>query len=891
MPLAPSTSPTTSSQSSETAKEKEDECTRVFLDASHLISVGVLLPTIRSLKPITYFNVILYTHTIYAPKGVFLSNSRESQRVACRARNFSRAPVDDFTDDGAHGVVDAMSPVAAMTHGGLPSTPRHRADDGDPSTTPRGGRILAPSERVGRMENERKRGGTSASASPNVGSRKRVSVAKKRATRTGAVSARTRQALMSGVLKWDSEKGVLKEKPSPARKVSKPHGTGRKSGGLGGDALAAKVARALASSRNLVETSGRVGVTKGGDEAKERRETKRRLEEERALVQSVGVKRSRQSGEADTSGNSSQVHLPQVRTGRASKMKQLALGSARRLKAKPFEQIPEYQPDNVLVCLNHNSKSAKEWCTNERIFELCAPGSLLDISDASLQPATKAVVARALRDDIHGNKTSKYIRVKVIEHFLDTKTGWTYSTVQVVSKRTDAKGAKRSVPSREDELVFNLTEEAAYGCLRLHRLPLGEASARNMRKLSTESPSSQDTAEALQPSTPPHARNASPPPKKKKTQKPSTGTSEAALQEEYAKLYEKVAEFRAEHPNANDSQEEAAAHHADESPVTDVSPESDEDQLPSSAVTPPSPETGSVLPTDRMLRSLPDVEVTPQPRVVDDHRLEFVRSSPAQMHAETPVITRPFVATNHDLRVGRLEGRPMIQISDNALPGPMLSIGEIGGVESSLLNAPRFHDRLNSPLLDNGQAQLEEFYERMQQRMNMHALSNDARRRTTDPEMFLTDTYLTRCEPLRVAMPPPRITAPPPESAGPMVYYVPVPVVKNRDPGVVTEVVVGGVRLKVIQEPLVAQDVHYHPMVAETDNTRATDSDALSNVRLAREHQRQIEAQPIVHRRAEFDDETALAANLLMLRQSYRSLKKPTKSKSKPRKQKSSGKT
>jgi hypothetical protein len=232
----------------------------------------------------------------------------------------------------------------------------------------------------------------------------------------------------------------------------------------------------------------------------------------------------------------------------------------------------------------------------------------------------------------------------------------------------------------------------------------------------------------------------------------------------------------------------------------------------------------------------------------------------------------------------------MIQISDNALPGPMLSIGEIGGVESSLLNAPRFHDRLNSQLLDSGQAQLEEFYERMQQRMNMHALSNDACRRTTDPEMFLTDTYLTRHEPLRVAMPPPRITAPPPESVGPMIYYVPVPVVKNRDPGVVTEVVVGGVRLKVIQEPLVAQDVHC-PMVAETDNTRTTDSDALSNVRLAREQLRQTEAQPTTHRQAEFDDETALAANLLMLRQSNHSLKQPKKSKSKPRKQKNSGKT
>lgn len=838
-------------------------------------------------------NLVFQYQTVYpydsCPQGSVLSNGVERVN-ACRARKFSSASVDDFTDDRADGAEDAMSPVAAMTHGELPSTPRRRADDGDQSTTPRGGRILLAPERVGREENERKRGGTS--ASPNVGSRKRVIVAKKRATRTGAVSARTRQAFMSGVLKWDSEKGVLKEKPSPTRKVSKPNGTGRKSDGLGGDALAAIVARALASSMNVMETSGRVGVTKGGDEAKERREAKRRLEEERALVQSVGVKRSRQSGEPDTSGNSSQVHLPQVKTGRASKMKQLALDSARRLKAKPFEQIPEYQPDNVLVCLNHNSKSAKEWCTNERIFELCAPGSLLDISDASLHPATKAVVARALRDDIHRNKTSKYIRVKVIEHFLDTNTGWTYSTVQVVSKRTDTKGAKRSVPSREDELVFNLTEEAAYGCLRLHRLPLGEASARNMRKLSTESPSSQDTAEALQPGIPPHARNASPPKKKKKkAQKPSTGTSEAALQEEYAKLYKKVAEFRAEHPNANDSQEEAAAHHADEYPVTGVSPESDEDQLPSSAVTPPLPETGSVLPTDRMLRSLPDVEVTPQPRAVDDHRVEFVRSSPAQMHAETPVITRPFVATHHELRVGRLEGRPMIQISDNALPGPILSIGEIGGVESSLLSAPRFHDRLNSPLLDNGQAQLEEFYERVQQRMNMHALSNDARRRTTDPEMFLTDTYLTRREPLRVAMPPPRITAPPPESAGPMVYYVPVPVVKNRDPGVVTEVVVGGVRLKVIQEPLVAQSVHYQPMVAETDNTRATDSDALSNVRLAREHQRQIEAQPAVHRQAEFDDETALTASLLMLRQSYRSLKKPTKSKSKPRKQKSSGKT
>lgn len=792
-----------------------------------------------------------------------------------------------------------MPPVAATTRDGLPSTPRRASDGGErvagPSTTTRdgpNGRILV-AERVERVERNGRRGAGGGSASPNA-ARKRASVAKKRTTRTGAVSARTRQALMTGVLKWDGDRGVLKEKPSPAKRASlnrgSPNGAERELEGFGGDALTVRVTSALASSRNLVATSGRVGATKG-DEAKERRAAKRRLEE-RSSVQSFGMKRSRQSGGADASGNNSHEHLPHVKTGRASKMKHLALDAARRLKARPFEQIPEYRPDNVLVCLNHNSKNAKEWCTNARIFELCAPGSLLDISDASLHPATKAVVSRALRDDIHGNKTSKYIRVKVVEHFLDTKTGWTYSTVQVVSKRTDAKGAKRAVPSREDELVFNLTEEAAYGCLRLHRLPLGEASARNMRKLSTDSRSSQDTAEALQPGTPPHAHNASLPKKNKKSPKPSTGTSEAVLQEEYAKLYEKVAEFRAEYQNTNDSQEEVA-HHADESPVTGVSPESDEDQLPSSrtpAVTPPSPETGSVLPTDRMLRSLPDVEVTPQPRAIDYRRTEFVRSSPMQNRVETPVITRPFVATHQDLRVDRLEGRPMIQISDNALPGPMLSIGEIGGVESSLLNAPRFHDRLNSQLLDSGQAQLDEFYERMQQRMNMHALSNDACRRTTDPEMFLTDTYLTRHEPLRVAMPPPRITAPPPESVGPMIYYVPVPVVKNRDPGVVTEVVVGGVRLKVIQEPLVTQDVHC-PMVAETDNTRTTDSDALSNVRLAREQLRQTEAQPTTHRQAEFDDETALAANLLMLRQSNHSLKQPKKSKSKPRKQKNSGKT
>ena len=521
-----------------------------------------------------------------------------------------------------------------------------------------------------------------------------------------------------------------------------------------------------------------------------------------------------------------------------SETRRVSLDPRGRAKNKPFENNTLYQPGNVIVGLHLNTRGGKEWYTNKQLVGSCKPGSLLDISSKSLTAPTKAAISSALRDEANGEKVEKFVRVKVMSHYLDV-SGWTLTTVQVVPLRWNRHGPKHILPlcaAAGVELVFNLTEEAAYGCLRVFRFPIGSNGHLSELRKSTKgatSPSTLDSERVVRPSTPPRMRTPSP---KKRKNRAHGGSSDRTSDPSNAAAAAAAAE--ALEAQEEDEDEEDAEEDGDGD--GDGDEDEDEDEELGEAFI---PENGlhSKLPS-----SLPVIKPV----------------------LGTPFWDQPRNATNAEVELG----------------APVLTIGEIGGIEQRHIETPRKRT-VDSPLFDNGRAQLREFYDRFHERATIDAA------RPYREHVVTTDTYVPSGSPLTMSLPQSQVHNMPPVAAqrfvSPTVYYLPVPISPHGASGTITETIVGGMRLRITQEPI--EGWARHDVVAETANNPhpqlRTESDAFSDVHRERQRvnaKRGVPKARAKQMRVQDDDDNLLAANLLMLKTSVAGQKRKPPTPSKP---------
>ena len=118
-------------------------------------------------------------------------------------------------------------------------------------------------------------------------------------------------------------------------------------------------------------------------------------------------------------------------------------------------------------------------------------------------------------------------------------------------------------------------------------------------------------------------------------------------------------------------------------------------------------------------------------------------------------------------------------------------------------------------------------------------------------------------------------------------YYLPVPISPHGASGTITETIVGGMRLRITQEPI--EGWARHDVVAETANNPhpqlRTESDAFSDVHRERQRvnaKRGVPKARAKQMRVQDDDDNLLAANLLMLKTSVAGQKRKPPTPSKP---------
>lgn len=324
-----------------------------------------------------------------------------------------------------------------------------------------------------------------------------------RSTRTGAVSARTRLAF--------SPERALGQKTT-----RKPSGTKVKAKGKGDVKSRASDGR-LPGTRPARSESFKYLNERGELEDLDEGVSKRRLmaNDAESLRESMKQKRedtNRRDALAKTSGKKGQQKSAQAKA---------ALDTHKRNRNVPFEANVLYSPEKVVVSVTDTLNGPEAWYTNDQLIELCAPGALLDISAKSLTRETKAEISSALRHEVSGVKVPTFLRVKVLSHHLDT-SGWTLTTVQV-------KAASTKSSAHDVEIVFNLTEEAANGYVRLYRhAGKNGRPSQKQRKLPTSSTDA--SGSYVPPSTPPRART--PSPKKRKTAEQDGSSERSARQQE-----------------------------------------------------------------------------------------------------------------------------------------------------------------------------------------------------------------------------------------------------------------------------------------------------------------------------------------------------------------------
>ena len=758
------------------------------------------------------------------------ARASRASRVAMLARDGAR--------DGARATRDARED---LVFGGaatmrFTSAPRARGASEAMRASPTQARVAA----------QAREGGEGRTRSPSPA--KRSPKGKPRSTRTGAVSARTRLA-------FSPEAAV-----AMLRGMSRRVGTGGNGGG--GEANARGKERGKTTEtgttkkptpRKLVrsesfkylneagELEAMEGAANGRDGGKKRGGGADRAGADGNGYKTAASGAKRGRGEQplpSTSGGGAGSKTKKQALRAKSETKRVSLDPRGRAKNKPFENNTLYQPGNVVVGLHFNTRGGKEWYTNKQLVRSCKPGSLLDISSKSLTAPTKAAISSALRDEANGEKVEKFVRVKVMSHYLDV-SGWTLTTVQVVPLRWNRHGPKHILPlcaAAGVELVFNLTEEAAYGCLRVFRFPVGSNGHLSELRKSTKgatSPSTLDSGGAVRPSTPPRMRTPSP---KNRKNRAHGGSSDRTSDPSNADDAAEALEAQEEDEEEEDSEEEEHDD-SDEDEDEDEDEELDEELIPENGM-------HSALPS-----SLPVIK-------------------PA---SGTPFWDHPRNATN-------------AEFGSNA---PVLTIGEIGGIEQRHIETPpRKRTVARSTLFDNGRGQLREFYDRFHERATMAAA------RPHGQHVVTTDTYVPSGSPLTMSLPQSQVHNMPPVAAqrfvSPTVYYLPVPISPHGASGTITETIVGGMRLRITQEPI--EGWARHDVVAETANNPhpqlRTESDAFSDVHRERQRvnaKRGVPKSRAKQMRVQDDDDNLLAANLLMLKTSVAGQKRKPPTPSKPR--------
>lgn len=325
-----------------------------------------------------------------------------------------------------------------------------------------------------------------------------------RSTRTGAVSARTRLAF--------SPERALGQKEKRKKAVVKAKAKAK----VPVEVKLRKFDGRLPGTRPARSESFKYLNEKGELEDLEEGLSKRRLTMNDVEILRDSMKRKRE----ETNRPDTDAKTSAKKTQQKSAQTRAALDPLKRSQNVPFEANTLYSPNNVVVSMPDTLDGPKAWYTNNRLIEVCAPGALLDISAQSLTEETKAEISSALRHDVSGVKVPTFLRVRVLSHHLDT-SGWTLTTVQV--KATSPKSYAHDV-----EIVFNLTEEAAYGCVRLYRHAGKNGRTSKQNKLPASSTDA--SGSYVPPSTPPRART--PSQSKRKTTEQDGSSERSAHQQE-----------------------------------------------------------------------------------------------------------------------------------------------------------------------------------------------------------------------------------------------------------------------------------------------------------------------------------------------------------------------
>lgn len=764
-------------------------------------------------------------------------------------------------------------------------------------------------------------GGISTPATPSERRKSTSTPSKTRTTRTGAVSARTRLAF-NAVLSIDGKKSAQKAKvrstPSSAVKVnSGKNSLGKARRGVTGAREPVK--------KNVDKTMWHVGqkrpTTTAGRLALKIELQKRvnaRIEQEaRRDALQIGVnptstiskpkkKLLAPSGELASVENTPRrdgtrpmiVKPDEARAGPSGRAaaepegERVSLPRESRRHATAFEDNPRYSPSTIRVKLPSliDEPAPEEWLSQQRLLELCRVGAFIDVRVSSLTSATLHAVKNAVRKDVRtmkGRFDTPFIRVQVLEHYEDT-SGWVVTTVRVLPEilrhyrlaltPTSGKGLV--------QLVFNLCEEAAYGCLRLFKLkPNVDKKKKRTRDGGTASPSTLDSELVVrQPGTPPRPRVASQARKKLKpagSSDPDTQTPPDAVPENQTN-YGLPQSVRKDNPTPSSTNGGLA-----------------EDGSPTESPTGTTSSHGATL---------DDID--------DDHSMgDVLKISDSFMPSQVRTITGdgvelpPMTYAQQQALLEKRHQRQQLQ-------------QQLQQRQDALRQQQVADDHLMSPVPEVLYNNVADYYSRLMPRSHSGVAEGDVipADRARLEGMFLNDTYSPRPTSALPSIPqlqqhhrhhqqqhhhqqqqqqqhhqqqqmaqqqllarqqmPPPVSIPVQRISNPVVYYLPVPISPQSAPGTVTHAVLGGMRVRVIvesvdqpQSPIVpgraAEPAQHYRQVREPDTAslaRARPSKPSSGNRKTA-------------RRRQEDDDDMVAANLLMLKTSMPA-KKSSKSKS-----------
>ena len=792
-----------------------------------------------------------------------------------------------------------------------------RGTDGGAPRAPHGSGAKATS---GEKRRASSGGGISTPATPSERRKSTSTPSKTRTTRTGAVSARTRlafNAVLSIDGKKSAQKGTVRSTPSASVKVnSGKNSLGTARGGVAGAREPVK--------KNVDKNMWRVGqkrpTTMAGRLALkielEKRVNARIEQEARRAARQIGVnptstiskpkkKLLAPSGELASVENTPRrdstrpmtVNPDGARAGPSGRAaaepegERVSLPRESRRHATAFEDNPRYSPSTIRVKLPSliGEPAPEEWLSQQRLLELCREGAFIDVRVSSLTSATLHAVKNAVRKDVRtmkGRFDTPFIRVQVLEHYEDA-SGWVVTTVRVLPEvlrhyrlaltPTSGKGLV--------QLVFNLCEEAAYGCLRLFKLkPNVDKKKKRTRDGGTASPSTLDSEVVVrQPGTPPRARAASQARKKLKpagSSDPDTQTPPDAVPENEAN-YGLPQSVRKDNPTPSSTNGGLAEDGSPtESPTGTTSShgatldDMDDDHsmggvlkisdsfMPSQVRT--ITEDGVELPPMTYAQQQALLEKRQQRQQLQQQlqqRQEALRQQQAaDEHLMSPV---PEVLYNN---VADYYSRLMPRSHSGVAEGDVRP-ADRARLEGMFLN-DTYSPRPTSALPSISQLQQQHRHHHQQHQQQHHHQQQQQQQQMAQQQLLA-----------RQQMPPP-VSIPVQRISNPVVYYLPVPISPQSAPGTVTHAVLGGMRVRVIVESV---DQPQSPMVPSRDaepaqhyrQVREPDTASLARARPSKPSSGNRKTA----RRRQEDDDDMVAANLLMLKTSMPA-KKSSKSKS-----------